>query len=118
MTWRGSVQRNPLVDGISITLVQRLPGGTAMGLGVTTRMEPLPEASMPPPSFHISDAVGRLLLDLLAEHYGNTSGGRQTRADFEHARARQDHLTDAVIDLARNAMAPPTVVTNVREAHP
>lgn len=108
MTWRVRIEPNAMVDGISIQMAEQLGGGFVQ-VPVFRREDQTREAgvSLPAPSLTLPDDLGRALLDALADHYGNTSGGRQQRADFEHERHRVDKLVDHLMRL-QNAQPPGT----------
>lgn len=99
MTWRIHVEHDPRVGGIAVMIARRYPdAGMAEVLTLTKTVDIQEEGvGWPQPSVTLEDDLGRALLDALAEHYGNTSGGRQTRADYEHERARVDRLIGALI---------------------
>lgn len=100
MTWRVRIVPDATVDGIAIQMANRSADGFVQ-VPVFRRedMTHEPGTVYPAPALTLDDALGRALLDALAEHYGNTAGGRQQRADFEHERTRVDKLTDRLLDL-------------------
>jgi hypothetical protein len=101
MTWRVAILPDATIDGVAIQIAHRIGDGYTEVVTFTQSTEIQPAGVyMPQPSLKLEDGLGRALLDALAEHYGNASGGRQQRADFEHERNRVDRLTDAVITLA------------------
>lgn len=106
MTWRIAVTPDAAFDGVAIQIGRRFADGTLQGLvftqDVTTRE---PGASWPVPSMQLTDDLARALLDALAEHYGNSSGGRQQRGDFEHERARVDRLVDVLAGVVGTAVS-------------
>lgn len=101
MTWRVRIVPDAAIDGVAIQIAHHIGDGYTEIVTFTQSAEVQPSgAYMSQPSLKLDDGLGRALLDALAEHYGNSSGGRQQRADFEHERKRVDKLTDAVITLA------------------
>jgi hypothetical protein len=99
VTWRVEVTRSAVADGVAIEIAHR-SGNVVERLHFTRQTEVVePYAAAPVPSLVVDDGLGRALLDALADHYGNTSGGRQQRADFEHERRRVDKLTDRLLGL-------------------
>lgn len=99
MTWTVRVRSEAAADGIAIQVADRLADGRALHLvWQSPESQLIPEGNAAPgPSLVVDDALGRALLDALADHYGNTSGGRLQRADFEHERGRVDRLMDHII---------------------
>lgn len=108
MTWNVVVTPDAAFDGVAIQIGRRLADGTLQGLtfaqDVTTRE---PGTSWPAPSMQFTDDLARALLDALADHFGNTSGGRQQRADFEHERGRVDRLIGVMEGVVIASCAPP-----------
>lgn len=101
MTYRIRIAPDAALDGIAIQIARPAGDGHTLALRFTRDDEMLrPHTALPGPSLQLDDDLGRALLDALAEHYGNTSGGRQQRADYEHERARVDLLIGALIDRA------------------
>lgn len=101
MTWRVRITPDAMVDGIALQIAHRSGDVTQQLIFDSGTLESVESRSVMPSrsSLRFDDALGRALLDALAEHYGNTSGGRQQGADFEHERRRVDKLTDRMLEL-------------------
>lgn len=97
MTWRVRVLPDAAIDGITIQLAQRAGDVTVYRRYEVQESVVTPGAAFSEPSLALDDDLGRALLDALAEHYGNTTGGRQQRADYEHERGRVDRLIGHLI---------------------
>jgi hypothetical protein len=99
MSWRVAIVPDAM-DGIALQIAHRTGEVTQQLIFDSGTLESVePGTTMPRPSLRLDDALGRALLDALAEHYGHTFGGRQQRADFEHERRRVDKLTDRLLGM-------------------
>lgn len=109
MTWRIGITPEAICDGIAVQIARRYPDAGMVEVVTFERRSEIVDANVHPhgvPSLRLDDDLGRALLDALAEHYGNTSGGRQQRADYEHERKRVDRLIGALIDRGEPPAAP------------
>ncbi|MFY1595460.1 hypothetical protein [Micromonospora sp. WMMD737] len=97
MTWRVVVTPDAALNGVAMQIARRLDGGAVQALRFEQTVDVIPEGvAMPGPSMALTDDLAMALLDALADHYGNTTGGRQQRADYEHERGRVDRLIGVV----------------------
>lgn len=101
MTYTVRIRADAAVEGIAIQVADRAAGGSVFQLAwPAPERRPVQEGhAMPGASLVLDDGLGRALLDALAEHYGNTSGGRQQRGDYEHERGRVDKLINHLMDI-------------------
>lgn len=107
MTWRIVIVPDAGYDGVAIQIARRMGDGSVQQLRFEQAAETTPYApgtAMPAPSLTLADDLAMALLDALADHFGNTSGGRQQRADYEHERGRVDHLSGVLARIAEGAV--------------
>ncbi|MEU3452145.1 hypothetical protein ABZ671_00680 [Micromonospora sp. NPDC006766] len=104
MTWRVTITPDAGWDGIAIQIGRRMGEGHTQQLRFEQTADEVRPAGtdMPQASMKLTDDLAMALLDALADHYGNTTGGRQQRADYEHERARVDRLI-GIVDRALTA---------------
>lgn len=115
MTWRVHIEHDHRIDGIAVMIGRSYPDAGKTEVLTLTKTSDIQEQNVgwPQPSVTLEDSLGRALLDALAEHYGNTSGGRQQRADYEHERARVDRLIGALISTQTPAQPGDTTLQGV-----
>lgn len=90
-------------DGLIVTIVEGPPGQRVQVYWAdgpwAQRRHLDPATAAREPSLFIPQDAARALLDALLDHFGNATGGRLQRADFEHERKRRDLLEDALMKL-------------------
>lgn len=96
------------VDGITVAVLMRYSGDDTKIMHITEggyiQWDVVGPGLDTAPTFRISDAIGRALLDALLRHYQGSEDMHTVRADLLHERGRVDKLMTAVIDLADKAL--------------
>ncbi len=109
---RVSISDSFQVDGIAIYIGLSYGQGDIRAMhisddgGLSPVMERVDPAVISNPTIRLSSDFALALRDALNRYYGDTYDDRALRADYKEERRRTDKLTDAIIELARNAYPP------------